>query len=110
MSDSADRDRAQDGAKAAVVPPAAKAAAKRAAAEQEARRRARAEAAPNPTWWAPVFVTLLVLGLIWIVVFYFVNGGTGGLDIPIMTDLGQWNLVLGISLMAVGFAFATKWE
>ena len=25
---------------------------------------------PNPTWWAPVFVTLLVLGLLWIVVYY----------------------------------------
>jgi len=23
---------------------------------------------PNPTWWAPVFITLLVLGLLWIVV------------------------------------------
>lgn len=51
-----------------------------------------------------------IVGLIWIVVFYFVNGGTSGLEIPVMSDLGQWNLVLGISLMAVGFAFATKWE
>ncbi len=51
-----------------------------------------------------------LVGLIWIVIFYFVNGGSGGHDIPVMTDLGQWNLVLGISLMAVGFAFATKWE
>ena len=27
-------------------------------------------AEPNPTWWAPVFITLLVLGLLWIVVYY----------------------------------------
>ena len=25
---------------------------------------------PNPTWWAPVFVTLLILGLLWIVIYY----------------------------------------
>ena len=55
-------------------------------------------------------LSCFIIGLIWIVVFYFVNGGSGGVDIPVMTDLGQWNLVFGISLMAVGFAFATKWE
>ena len=30
--------------------------------------------------------------------------------IPIINDLGQYNLVVGIGLMAVGFAFATRWE
>jgi hypothetical protein len=104
VSDSADRDRAQDGAKAAVVPPAAKAAAKRAAAEQEARRRARAEAAPNPTWWAPVFVTLLVLGLIWIVVFYVTQGAW-----PIQA-FGYWNLIVGFGLLLTGFAMTMKWK
>jgi hypothetical protein len=51
-----------------------------------------------------------IVGLIWIVVFYFVNGGSSGVEVPVMSDLGQWNLVLGIALMAVGFAYATKWE
>ena len=30
--------------------------------------------------------------------------------IPIMTDLGQWNLALGMAIIATSFAFATKWE
>ena len=55
--------------KSAVVPPAAKVAAARQAAEAEKRRRAQALDAPNPSWWAPVFVTLLLVGLVWIVVF-----------------------------------------
>ncbi|MBK8734301.1 MAG: cell division protein CrgA [Actinomycetales bacterium] len=86
------------------MPPAAKAAAKRAAAEQEARRRARAEAAPNPTWWAPVFVTLLVLGLIWIVVFYVTQGAW-----PIQA-FGYWNLIVGFGLLLTGFAMTMKWK
>ncbi len=48
-----------------------------------------------------------LIGLIWIVVFYFVGND---LAIPVMQDLGQYNLVVGIAFMAVGFTFATKWE
>ncbi|HET8559719.1 MAG TPA: cell division protein CrgA [Marmoricola sp.] len=48
-----------------------------------------------------------LLGLIWIVVFYFVGSDYA---IPVMQDLGQFNLVVGIAFMAVGFTFATKWE
>lgn len=48
-----------------------------------------------------------LIGLVWIVLFYF-----AGIDgpIPVMKDLGQYNLVVGIAFMAVGFAYATKWE
>ena len=31
-------------------------------------------------------------------------------DIPIFNDLGQYNLMVGIGLMAVGFTYATRWE
>lgn len=48
-----------------------------------------------------------LIGLIWIVVFYFVGNDVA---IPVMQDLGQFNLVVGIAFMAVGFTFATKWE
>ena len=48
-----------------------------------------------------------LIGLIWIVVYY-VTGQDG--PIPVMSDLGQYNLIVGIGFMAVGFVFATKWE
>lgn len=48
-----------------------------------------------------------LIGLIWVVVFYF--AGTDN-SIPLMGDLGQKNLFVGVAFMAVGFAFATKWE
>ena len=48
-----------------------------------------------------------LVGLVWIVVYYFTSNST---DVPLFSNLGQYNLVVGISLMATGFVYATKWE
>lgn len=48
-----------------------------------------------------------LLGLVWIVVYY-VTGQT--ITVPLLTDLSQFNLVVGIGFMAVGFVYATHWE
>lgn len=50
-----------------------------------------------------------LLGLVWIVIFYIFSGQHLS-DIWVMNDLLNWNLVVGIGFMAVGFSFATKWE
>jgi len=47
---------------------------------------------------------LLVLGLAWLVVFY-----VAGQDIPVMDKLGNWNLLIGMGLIAVGFVVSTQW-
>lgn len=49
----------------------------------------------------------MLLGLLWIVVYYMTGQD---FSIPLMNDLGQYNLVVGIGFMAVGFSYATKWE
>ena len=49
-----------------------------------------------------------LIGLVWICTFYVFSDDLSNL--PIFNDLGQWNLVVGIAFMAVGFSFATKWE
>jgi hypothetical protein len=49
-----------------------------------------------------------LVGLLWICTFYVFSNDIS--DIPVFNDLGQYNLVVGISLMAVGFTFATRWE
>ena len=49
-----------------------------------------------------------LVGLIWICTFYVFSDDLSSLWV--MNDLGQWNLVVGIAVMAVGFSFATKWE
>lgn len=50
-----------------------------------------------------------LIGLVWIITYYFVAQETS-VNIPVMDQLDQWNLVVGIGFMAVGFAFAMKWE
>jgi len=49
-----------------------------------------------------------LIGLAWIVVYYFV--AQSSVQIPVMDQLNQLNLVVGVAFMAVGFTFATKWE
>ncbi|RZI85588.1 MAG: cell division protein CrgA, partial [Microbacterium sp.] len=49
-----------------------------------------------------------LLGLAWIVTYYFV--AQSDTKIPVMDQLNQLNLVVGVAFMAVGFTFATKWE
>jgi Cell division protein CrgA len=48
-----------------------------------------------------------LIGLLWIVAYY-VTGQNA--NVPLLTDLSQYNLVVGIGFMAVGFVYATHWE
>ena len=48
-----------------------------------------------------------LIGLVWIVVYYVTGQDS---DVPLLRDLGQYNLVVGIGFMAVGFVYATHWE
>ncbi len=50
-----------------------------------------------------------LVGLVWIVVYYMFSG-EDLYKIWVMNDLANYNLLVGIGFMAVGFTFATKWE
>ncbi len=66
--------------------------------------RASRDLEPNPAWWAPTFSTLLVLGLLWIVVYYV---SQTAYPIP---SVGSWNLVIGFAIMLSGFVMAMRWR
>lgn len=81
----------------------------------ESRLRKKADYTPPTTskkpvrvggarWIAPVMVACWVLGLAWIVTYY-INP-----DLRYLRDLGDWNLLIGMGLIALGFVFSTKWE
>jgi len=65
-----------------------------------------ADLKPNPPWFLPVLLGLMILGLLWIVVFY-VTAGTTGLPIP---ALRNWNLLIGFLLIIAGFIMTTRWR
>ena len=49
-----------------------------------------------------------VFGLLWICTFYLM---AEQLDkVWVMNDLGNYNLAVGVAMMAVGFTYATRWE
>lgn len=49
-----------------------------------------------------------LIGLIWICIFYVFANDLAG--IWVFNDLGNYNLLVGIGFMGVGFSFATRWE
>ena len=60
--------------------------------------------APTPRWWVPTMLTVMVVGLLWIVVFYL---SANRYPLP---QIGSWNLAVGFGLIVVGFAMTTRWR
>lgn len=78
---------------------------KRAKAESDNEIHAWTDGIPlSPVWWAPVFTTLMIVGLLWIVVFY-ISGAT--YPIP---KIGQWNLAVGGGIAFIGFLMTMRWR
>jgi Cell division protein CrgA len=59
---------------------------------------------PNARWFLPVMVGLLLIGLVWIVVYYL---SEQAYPIP---KIGAWNLAAGFGIMLSGFAMTTRWR
>ncbi|ADB29186.1 protein of unknown function UPF0233 [Kribbella flavida DSM 17836] len=76
---------------------------KKPAAEKPQKTPKKPRTTSRP-WVAPLMLGCWLLGLIWLVVFY-----VAGQDIPFMNDLGNWNLLIGMGLIAVGFVVSTQW-
>lgn len=73
--------------------------------EDELVERTPGAAAPNPAWFKPIMVGLMLLGLLWVLVYYL----SGGLQLPI-PGIGAWNLVVGFGIAFVGFLMTTRWR
>jgi cobalamin biosynthesis Mg chelatase CobN len=69
-------------------------------------RAAQARVAqPSPRWYAPLMVALMVIGLLWIVVYY-----VAGDRIPFMVTLGPWNFAIGFGAMVGGLVMSMRWR
>ena len=63
---------------------------------------------PSPRWLAPLMLTLFGIGVLWLVVFYISQGGMGGL--PGVSEIGNWNLLVGFGFIIAGFGLSTQWR
>lgn len=69
-------------------------------------RGSRAKAVqPSPRWYAILMVALMLIGLVWIVVYY-----VAGDKIPLMVSLGAWNFAIGFGAMVVGLVMSMRWR
>jgi hypothetical protein len=64
-----------------------------------------AAAAPSPRWYAPLMVALMLIGLVWIVVFY-----VAGDKVPFMNAIGAWNFAIGFGAMVIGLVMSMRWR
>jgi hypothetical protein len=72
-------------------------------ADREAQRTS-GDAPPNPVWFKPIMFGFMLLGLVWIIVFYVSNG-----VLPIPTA-GSWNILIGFGIAFIGFLMTTRWR
>lgn len=74
------------------------------------RAKQKTSVAPGSRQWVlPAFITLGLLGVLWLVVFYITSAV--GIQVPLMSDLDQiWNIVIGMTALAGAFILATLWK
>jgi hypothetical protein len=53
-------------------------------------------------------LVLFGIGVLWLVVFYITQARMGGL--PGVSEIGNWNLLVGFGFIIAGFALSTQWR
>ncbi|WP_246036565.1 cell division protein CrgA [Sinomonas susongensis] len=68
------------------------------------RRPARVASGPTPQWYKYLMFTLMVVGLLWIIVFYVTQG-----LFPVPA-FGNWNILIGFAIAIAGFLMTLRWR
>ncbi|MFN4846504.1 MAG: cell division protein CrgA [Rhodoluna sp.] len=63
----------------------------------------------NAAWFLPVALTLMIIGLLWIMVYY-ISQTLFPLGSGTPFDIGASNIIVGFGLMMVGFFMLTRWK
>ena len=85
----------------------------RAAANRVSRTPKKIKDTASPRWYAPTMVTLLVIGLLWVVTTYLFDGKY---PLPYFTEhhMYDWlyngNLYIGFLIMMSGFLGLLRWK
>jgi Cell division protein CrgA len=73
--------------------------------KQQAIKAKKVKAPGSRRWVPPTFITVGLLGVAWLIVYY-----VAGTSVPLMSDLGNWNILIGMGGMAAAFGLATLWR
>ncbi len=73
-------------------------------ADQRTPMKVRVAGPSHPVYVA-VMLGLMLLGLLWLVVNYLAVD-----KIPLLSDLGNWNFLIGFALMIIGLLMTMRWR
>lgn len=62
-------------------------------------------AGPSGPVYIGLMLGLMVLGLLWLIVFYL-----WGSSLPFMSSIGNWNFAVGFALMIAGLLMTMRWR
>lgn len=65
---------------------------------------------PSPVWVPALAVSLIVLGIAWLVVYYLTSGFGDVNALKTLYDLGYWNLAIGFGCMVGALALLSRWR
>lgn len=74
-------------------------------AEERQVKQRRTVMPGQRAWVPPLFITVGLLGVAWLVVYY-----VAGPLVPLMKDWGNWNILIAMVLIAAAFSLATLWK
>jgi len=62
------------------------------------------EPGPNAVWFKPIMFGFMLIGLIWIIVYYVSD------QLYPIAGLGPMNILIGFGIMFIGFLMTTRWR
>jgi phosphatidylglycerophosphate synthase len=65
---------------------------------------AMAEKQPSPMWLPITAVSLIILGIVWLVVYYLSGG-----NYPVLS-WSYWNILVGFGAMVIALGLLSKWR
>lgn len=75
------------------------------------RTPVKVQAGQSGTWFVVLFVSLMLIGLVWLIVFQLAGSGP---DVPSflqwMSDLNVWNYAIAFAFMITGLLLTMRWR
>lgn len=60
---------------------------------------------PSPPWFGALILALFLIGVAYLLVYYFSNGGVLGME-----ALEGWNILVGFGFIVIGLGLSTQWR
>ncbi|GFG53387.1 cell division protein CrgA [Mycolicibacterium agri] len=69
------------------------------------RTPVKVKAGPSSVWFVVLFLSLMVIGLAWLLVFQLAAS-----SIPFLLELGPWNYAIAFAFMITGLLLTMRWR